>query len=86
MRFVNKTLDGMFYQHPYYNVNDSLNPDLYVFFLNICCIIIKLKKKFSAYRHFLLQLNMQSAENDYFKRAVRQKGRIVFDINRKSIL
>lgn len=52
---------------------------------NECFEVVILQKSiFSSYRHFILQLNARSTDSDYYKRAVRQKGRIVFDLNRKS--
>uniref|UniRef100_A0A1I7RU69 VGCC_alpha2 domain-containing protein n=1 Tax=Bursaphelenchus xylophilus TaxID=6326 RepID=A0A1I7RU69_BURXY len=39
-----------------------------------------------GYQHFILQQNKNSVEDEYFKRAVRQKGKIVFDVNRGSHL
>uniref|UniRef100_A0A914L846 Voltage-dependent calcium channel alpha-2/delta subunit conserved region domain-containing protein n=1 Tax=Meloidogyne incognita TaxID=6306 RepID=A0A914L846_MELIC len=41
----------------------------------------------SLYRHFLLDLNPNAAESDFFKRATRQpEGQIIFDLNRKTRL
>uniref|UniRef100_A0A915DEZ1 Voltage-dependent calcium channel alpha-2/delta subunit conserved region domain-containing protein n=1 Tax=Ditylenchus dipsaci TaxID=166011 RepID=A0A915DEZ1_9BILA len=37
-----------------------------------------------AYKHFVLELNKKTTEEEYFKRAVRQRGKIVFDINRQT--
>ncbi|CAD5218469.1 unnamed protein product [Bursaphelenchus okinawaensis] len=39
-----------------------------------------------GYRHFVLEQNTNSVEDEYYKRAVRQKGKILFDINRGSHL
>lgn len=39
-----------------------------------------------VYKHFVLELNKKSIEDDYFKRAVRMKNRIVVDINPQSKL
>nr|CAD2192879.1 unnamed protein product [Meloidogyne enterolobii] len=41
----------------------------------------------SLYRHFLLDLNPNAAESDFFRRATRQpEGQIIFDLNRKTRL
>lgn len=39
---------------------------------------------FSAYKHFILNLNPVTTRSDYYRRAVRLKDKIVFDINRQS--
>ncbi|KAI6171441.1 Voltage-dependent calcium channel unc-36 [Aphelenchoides bicaudatus] len=41
---------------------------------------------FTGYKHFVLEQNRNSVEDDYFKRAVRQKGQLVVDVNRHSHL
>uniref|UniRef100_A0A1I8BDN2 VWFA domain-containing protein n=1 Tax=Meloidogyne hapla TaxID=6305 RepID=A0A1I8BDN2_MELHA len=44
-------------------------------------------RKPALYRHFLLDLNPNAAESDFFRRATRQpEGRIIFDLNRKTRL
>jgi hypothetical protein len=35
----------------------------------------------NAYKHFVLELNRKSVDDTYFKRAVRMKDKIVFDVN-----
>jgi uncharacterized protein YegL len=35
----------------------------------------------NAYKHFVLELNRKSVDDNYFKRAVRMKDKIVFDVN-----
>ncbi|KAI1715569.1 cache domain-containing protein [Ditylenchus destructor] len=35
-----------------------------------------------AYKHFVLEMNQKTTEENYFKRAVRQRGKIVVDVNR----
>uniref|UniRef100_A0A7E4V298 VWFA domain-containing protein n=1 Tax=Panagrellus redivivus TaxID=6233 RepID=A0A7E4V298_PANRE len=39
-----------------------------------------------AYKHFILELNKRSSDDDYFKRAVRMKGKTVFDVNLQTYL
>jgi len=39
---------------------------------------------FRTYKHFVLNFNHESTESDYYKRAVRMRGKTVIDINRQS--
>ncbi|KAI6215990.1 Cache domain-containing protein [Aphelenchoides besseyi] len=40
----------------------------------------------NGYKHFVLEQNRNSVEDEYFKRAVRQKGKLIVDLNRESHL
>ena len=39
-----------------------------------------------VYKHYILELNRRSMDDEYFKRAVRMKDKIVFDVNFQSML
>ncbi|KAI6224406.1 Cache domain-containing protein [Aphelenchoides fujianensis] len=43
-------------------------------------------KQTNGYKHFVLEQNRNSVEDEYFKRAVRQKGKLIVDLNRESHL
>ena len=71
IRFYNNTLDDYDYLDPNWNILDHIGS------------MLSMDHVQESYNHFIADLYAKSVDDPYFKRSVRMRGDIVFDVSNK---
>uniref|UniRef100_A0A7I4YN17 VWFA domain-containing protein n=1 Tax=Haemonchus contortus TaxID=6289 RepID=A0A7I4YN17_HAECO len=72
IRFYNQTLDDYDYEDPNWSIFDHIGA------------ILSIEHVQESYNHFITDLNRKSVDDTYYRRSVRMKDHIVFDVSNKS--
>ncbi|KJH41852.1 hypothetical protein DICVIV_12172 [Dictyocaulus viviparus] len=99
IRFYNQTLDDYDYQDPNWNIFDHIGAILSIEHVQELFVSKRKSLKRSrvqpatvdrhfrqSYSHFITDLNRKSVDDTYYRRSVRMKNHIVFDVSNKSDL
>ncbi|WKY06411.1 hypothetical protein Q1695_006532 [Nippostrongylus brasiliensis] len=72
IRFYNQTLDDYDYEDPNWSIFDHIGA------------MLSIEHVQESYNHFITDLNRKSVDDTYYRRSVRMKDHIVFDVSNKS--
>uniref|UniRef100_A0A1I7XA73 VGCC_alpha2 domain-containing protein n=1 Tax=Heterorhabditis bacteriophora TaxID=37862 RepID=A0A1I7XA73_HETBA len=73
IRYYNQTLDDYDYEDPNWNIFDHIGS------------ILSVEHAQESYNHFITDLNRKSVDDTYYRRSVRMKDTIVFDVSNKCV-
>ncbi|VDM60160.1 unnamed protein product, partial [Angiostrongylus costaricensis] len=72
IRFYNQTLDDYDYEDPNWSIFDHIGA------------MLSIEHVQESYNHFITDLNRKSVDDTYYRRSVRMRNHIVFDVSNKS--
>uniref|UniRef100_A0A158P7P0 VWFA domain-containing protein n=1 Tax=Angiostrongylus cantonensis TaxID=6313 RepID=A0A158P7P0_ANGCA len=72
IRFYNQTLDDYDYEDPNWSIFDHIGA------------MLSMEHVQESYNHFITDLNRKSVDDTYYRRSVRMRNHIVFDVSNKS--
>ncbi|KAJ1359578.1 Voltage-dependent calcium channel unc-36 [Parelaphostrongylus tenuis] len=97
IRFYNQTLDDYDYEDPNWNIFDHIGAMLSIEHVQELFVpkrkSVRRPNKLSStvdkhsresYNHFITDLNRKSVDDNYYRRSVRMRNHIVFDVSNKS--